>query len=145
MAMAWTALLRIPAAPWSTAHTLTPIPVEYVSCKICKSPDTVLGKDNRLYFLTCESCGSKRSVQTIKAGYKAQVDAYLSFLISPVLFIVLTVSTPSPEARWIVGEGLAVYHMHFLHYNDKEKPADAALRSVVSTDTLWYPYILVGP
>ncbi|RSH77489.1 uncharacterized protein EHS24_003466 [Apiotrichum porosum] len=49
--------------------------VEYVSCKICKSPDTVLGKDNRLYFLTCESCGSKRSVQTIKAGYKAQVDA----------------------------------------------------------------------
>jgi hypothetical protein len=35
-------------------------PVEYVTCKICKSPDTLLGKENRLYFMTCESCGSSK-------------------------------------------------------------------------------------
>lgn len=33
--------------------------VEYVTCKICKSPDTILDKENRLYFMTCESCGSR--------------------------------------------------------------------------------------
>ncbi|WVQ75240.1 hypothetical protein IAR50_004852 [Cryptococcus sp. DSM 104548] len=47
--------------------------VEYVTCKICKSPDTILGKENRLYFMTCESCGSRRSVSAIKAGFQAQV------------------------------------------------------------------------
>ncbi|CAK9785870.1 hypothetical protein CC85DRAFT_288862 [Cutaneotrichosporon oleaginosum] len=47
--------------------------VEYVTCKICKSPDTLLGKENRLYFLTCEGCGSRRSVAAIKAGFQAQV------------------------------------------------------------------------
>lgn len=47
--------------------------VEYVTCKICRSPDTLLGKENRLYFLTCESCGSRRSVQAIKSGFQAQV------------------------------------------------------------------------
>jgi len=47
--------------------------VEYVTCKICKSPDTLLGKENRLYFMTCESCGSRRSVSAIKAGYQAQI------------------------------------------------------------------------
>ncbi|BEI80388.1 hypothetical protein CcaverHIS002_0109170 [Cutaneotrichosporon cavernicola] len=47
--------------------------VEYVTCKICRSPDTLLGKENRLYFLTCESCGSRRSVVAIKAGFQAQV------------------------------------------------------------------------
>jgi hypothetical protein len=34
--------------------------VEYVTCKICKSSDTLLGKENRLYFITCEACGSSR-------------------------------------------------------------------------------------
>ncbi|WRT69403.1 uncharacterized protein IL334_006387 [Kwoniella shivajii] len=47
--------------------------VEYVTCKICKSPDTLLGKENRLYFMTCESCGSRRSVSAIKAGFQAQI------------------------------------------------------------------------
>ncbi|KAK4054312.1 translation initiation factor eIF-2 beta subunit [Microbotryomycetes sp. JL221] len=46
--------------------------VEYVTCKTCKSPDTVLTKDNRLFFMTCSSCGSTRSVQTIKTGFVAQ-------------------------------------------------------------------------
>ncbi|WWC73417.1 uncharacterized protein I206_107384 [Kwoniella pini CBS 10737] len=47
--------------------------VEYVTCKICRSPDTLLGKENRLYFMTCESCGSRRSVSAIKAGFQAQI------------------------------------------------------------------------
>ncbi|KAF7728579.1 hypothetical protein EC973_005805 [Apophysomyces ossiformis] len=45
---------------------------EYVTCKTCKSPDTILTKDNRLYFVQCESCGSTRSVSAIKTGFKAQ-------------------------------------------------------------------------
>ncbi|MCJ1393314.1 hypothetical protein MMC18_006186 [Xylographa bjoerkii] len=48
--------------------------VEYVTCKTCRSPDTELNKgENRLYFVTCNSCGSRRSVTTIKTGFTAQV------------------------------------------------------------------------
>lgn len=45
--------------------------VEYVTCKTCKSVNTSLTKENRLYFLICNSCGSRRSVQSIKTGYQA--------------------------------------------------------------------------
>ncbi|KAF2143016.1 uncharacterized protein K452DRAFT_286644 [Aplosporella prunicola CBS 121167] len=48
--------------------------VEYVTCKTCRSPDTELNKgENRLYFVTCNSCGSRRSVAAIKTGFSAQV------------------------------------------------------------------------
>lgn len=47
--------------------------VEYVTCKTCKSPDTILTKENRIFFMTCEACGSVRSVQAIKTGYQAQI------------------------------------------------------------------------
>ncbi|KAL5497841.1 SUI3 [Sanghuangporus vaninii] len=47
--------------------------VEYVTCKTCKSPDTLLQKENRIFFVLCESCGSRRSVQSIKTGFQAQV------------------------------------------------------------------------
>jgi len=46
---------------------------EYVVCRTCKSPDTTLKKENRLYFLCCDSCGSTRSVVAIKKGFEAQV------------------------------------------------------------------------
>ncbi|KAF9357039.1 hypothetical protein BGX26_004335 [Mortierella sp. AD094] len=46
--------------------------VEYVTCKTCKSPDTLLTKENRLFFLQCEACGSTRSVSAIKSGFQAQ-------------------------------------------------------------------------
>ncbi|KAG2184421.1 hypothetical protein INT43_000330 [Umbelopsis isabellina] len=46
--------------------------VDYVQCKTCKSSDTILHKDNRLYFVQCEACGSSRSVTAIKTGFKAQ-------------------------------------------------------------------------
>jgi len=48
--------------------------LEYVICKTCRSADTELSKgENRLYFVTCNSCGSRRSVQAIKTGFSAQV------------------------------------------------------------------------
>ncbi|CAN8300893.1 unnamed protein product [Cochlearia groenlandica] len=46
---------------------------EYVICFGCKSPDTILSKENRLFFLRCEKCGSGRSVAQIKAGFVARV------------------------------------------------------------------------
>ncbi|TPX30122.1 hypothetical protein SmJEL517_g06242 [Synchytrium microbalum] len=46
--------------------------VEYVTCRNCKSADTNLSKDNRLFFLNCQSCGSSRSVSAIKTGFVAQ-------------------------------------------------------------------------
>ncbi|KAI3806236.1 hypothetical protein L1987_22135 [Smallanthus sonchifolius] len=46
---------------------------EYVICNGCKSPDTKLERENRLFFLRCEKCGSGRSVAQIKAGFVARV------------------------------------------------------------------------
>jgi translation initiation factor 2 subunit 2 len=46
---------------------------EYVVCNGCRSPDTSLSKENRLFFLRCEQCGSGRSVAPIKAGFVARV------------------------------------------------------------------------
>ena len=46
--------------------------VEYVTCKTCKSAETALTKENRLFFMQCESCGSSRSVSAIKTGFQAQ-------------------------------------------------------------------------
>ncbi|KAJ7298910.1 hypothetical protein O6H91_12G035500 [Diphasiastrum complanatum] len=46
---------------------------EYVMCNGCKSPDTILSKENRLLFLRCEQCGCSRSVAPIKAGFVARV------------------------------------------------------------------------
>ncbi|KAK9456349.1 domain found in IF2B/IF5-domain-containing protein [Dipodascopsis uninucleata] len=47
--------------------------MEYVTCKTCKSISTHLVKENRLYFLVCESCGSRRSVSGIKTGFQAHI------------------------------------------------------------------------
>jgi len=47
--------------------------VQYVMCSMCRSPDTALRKEasTRLFFLDCSSCGASRSVEAIKAGFKA--------------------------------------------------------------------------
>jgi len=44
---------------------------EYVTCHTCRSPETVLQKDTRLFFLQCDSCGSRCSVASIKSGFQA--------------------------------------------------------------------------
>jgi translation initiation factor 2 subunit 2 len=47
--------------------------IEYVTCEMCRSPNTDLVKDqgSRLYFCNCRDCGSSRSVAPIKSGYHA--------------------------------------------------------------------------
>ena len=48
--------------------------IEYVTCRTCRSPDTELQRgENRLYFIQCNSCGSRRSVTAIKSGFSAQI------------------------------------------------------------------------
>lgn len=44
---------------------------EYVTCHTCRSPETILQKDTRIFFLQCESCGSRCSVTSIKSGFQA--------------------------------------------------------------------------
>ncbi|KAL6576668.1 hypothetical protein OROMI_010944 [Orobanche minor] len=46
---------------------------EYVICNGCKSTDTILSKENRLFFLRCEKCGSGSSVAPVKAGFFARL------------------------------------------------------------------------
>ena len=47
--------------------------VEYVTCQMCRSPNTELVKDQatRLHFCNCSDCGSVRSVAPIRTGYHA--------------------------------------------------------------------------
>jgi len=47
--------------------------VEYVTCSMCKSPETTLTRDpvTRLYFILCSNCESRRSVAPIKSGFHA--------------------------------------------------------------------------
>ena len=47
--------------------------VEYVTCRMCRSPNTELVKDSstRLYFCKCKDCGSSRSVAAIRYGFHA--------------------------------------------------------------------------
>merc|ERR1712029_838914 len=44
---------------------------EYVTCHTCRSPDTILNNETRLFFLQCMTCHSSCSVQTIKTGFQA--------------------------------------------------------------------------
>ena len=47
--------------------------VEYVTCQMCRSPNTELTRDSgsRLHFCNCRDCGSSRSVAPISSGYHA--------------------------------------------------------------------------
>ncbi len=38
---------------------------EFVTCRECGKPDSVLVKEDRLWFLKCEACGAKRPVPNI--------------------------------------------------------------------------------
>lgn len=42
-----------------------------MTCHTCHLPNTILQKDTRLFFLQCESCGSRCSVASIKSGFQA--------------------------------------------------------------------------
>lgn len=58
------------------ANVLKRYMFEYVICSSCRSPDTVLMRDanTRLYFVSCESCGAKRSVAPIRQGFMARTE-----------------------------------------------------------------------
>jgi len=45
----------------------------YVMCLNCKSPDTELQKENRLTFVKCHKCHSRRSVAAVDKGFQAIV------------------------------------------------------------------------
>lgn len=53
---------------------------EYVTCHTCRSPDTILQKDTRLFFLQCETCGSRCSVASIKSGFQASYSLHLELM-----------------------------------------------------------------
>lgn len=38
---------------------------EFVTCSVCKRPDTKIIKEKRLYFLICEACGAKSSIRPV--------------------------------------------------------------------------------
>jgi len=38
---------------------------EFVTCPVCKRPDTKIRKEKRFSFLTCDACGAKSSIRTI--------------------------------------------------------------------------------
>lgn len=47
--------------------------IEYVTCSMCKSPNTTLSRDSstRLFNINCSACGASRSVTTIRSGFHA--------------------------------------------------------------------------
>ena len=50
---------------------------EYVTCMMCRSPNTSLTRDSvsRLFFVHCKDCGSSRSVAAIRSGFHAATRA----------------------------------------------------------------------
>lgn len=44
---------------------------EYVTCHTCYLPNTILTKEDRLFYLTCESCNARCTVAAIKSGFVA--------------------------------------------------------------------------
>ena len=38
---------------------------EFVTCPVCKGPDTKIVKEKRFWFLQCEACGAKSAMRTI--------------------------------------------------------------------------------
>lgn len=59
--------------PKAVEHVIRKYVTEYVLCASCKSNDTDLQKENRLYFIQCNNCGARKSVAAITAGFKAQI------------------------------------------------------------------------
>lgn len=46
---------------------------EFVTCEMCKSPNTKLSRDasSRLYMVSCDNCNASRTALSIKTGYHA--------------------------------------------------------------------------
>jgi translation initiation factor 2 subunit 2 len=46
---------------------------EYVVCQGCKGHESTLTKENRLFFVKCDTCGASRSVAAVSKGFQAQI------------------------------------------------------------------------
>lgn len=46
---------------------------DYVMCKTCHCPETLLTKEDRLTVIKCNSCKSQYSVASIRTGFQAQI------------------------------------------------------------------------
>jgi len=64
---------------------------EYVTCHTCRSPETILQKDTRLFFLQCETCGSRCSVASIKSGFQVR-NAYIIIVYLFYFFVVVNLT-----------------------------------------------------
>jgi len=64
---------------------------EYVTCHTCRSPETILQKDTRLFFLQCETCGSRCSVASIKSGFQVSYSRLIIFRFesNSIFFIIM--------------------------------------------------------
>lgn len=100
----WFFLLSEPR-PLTILLLLNPLKADYVSCKTCKSADTILTKENRLFFVQCESCGSSRSVSAIKTGFVAQTQKrsgmYFVSYVSHLAFTILAKNSPE-SCCWLI-------------------------------------------
>merc|ERR1712179_212733 len=47
---------------------------EYVTCHTCRSPDTILNKETRLFFLQCMTCHSSCSVRPSRLGSRPSLE-----------------------------------------------------------------------
>ena len=81
-----------------------PSSVEYVTCKTCKSPDTLLAKENRIFFMNCQACGSR--VRLLLSSFllslsfspvPSQRPKLTSSLSNLVLWIPLAFGPPHPN------------------------------------------------
>ncbi|SPO26189.1 related to SUI3 - translation initiation factor eIF2 beta subunit [Ustilago trichophora] len=63
---------------------------EYVICKTCKRPETKLTKENRIFFVTCEKCGS-----SVPSAPSRASNCCVSYVNHPSLSLLST--DPSPR------------------------------------------------
>ncbi|KNA11220.1 hypothetical protein SOVF_137190 [Spinacia oleracea] len=66
-------ILRGRFAPKSLENLLQEYINENVLCNICRTPDTILSKENNIVLLQCELCGSERPVAPIGAVYGTRI------------------------------------------------------------------------
>lgn len=86
---------------------------EYVTCHTCRSPDTILQKDTRLFFLQCETCGSRCSVASIKSGF--QVSYLLYFIITLFAKLTFTISGCYFKTCCYQGKDSLVSYLQYIH------------------------------
>ena len=111
---------------------------EYVTCHTCRSPDTILQKETRLFFLQCETCGSRCSVASIKSGFQVRHSLHLdfvdrltswSFIFALLFFVMLRfIRFFQCELDFVANVGLVLFYSEtncfFLFFYARLSPAN---------------------